>query len=374
MNTNGLQGFVFRGKHSSEYGIVLNKYNRSILAPLNERTVQVPNRPGAHFFGKQMNMREFKLEVTITGGSEADLNAKIRDIAKWISGDEEEEIVFDKEPDVSYFGYFTGSTDLQELATIGQTTLTFQCPDPYAYGPEFETPLFHTSPITATTLGREDTHPSFKVKFHAPSTFFTVGTKWESIFIGESQGEKSLVLVDPKLIDDNMSSTASWTEQSVTDGAPNPASTGSFYSNGYTFQVQDYGTGSGWHGPALKKMASEPVQDFSLKMHCGLYAGAQGNKGRIEAYLLDANGVIIGKIAIKDVSGYEISTFEARAGTLANGKYFSQFSGDVRKESKKVKVQNKVKGKDVTTYATVKEEYGGLRDWAGDLIIERVGN
>lgn len=366
----GLQGFAFRGKHSSEFGIILNSTKRSILPQQTEKLVEIPGRPGAHSFGKQIGVREISLDITIEGKSQIDLNSRIRKIASWLKTDVESELVFDKEPGVSYYGFFTGTSDLDELMSIASTTLTFLCPDPYAYGIEKDTKLL-SSPHVVNIDGNEETYPAFKVTFKEPSTFFTVGTKNKHVFIGANKIDAEVVAADEKVLAEPMSSVNGWVQHSTL--YPDTTVSGSFKSNGYSFSAADYGTGKKWHGPALKKMASRPVQDFRFLAHVGMFTGRQSDFGKVEVHLLDANSNSIGRLALFDDTGYAVSRFQARVGSHTYGKTFADYTGDVRTSTVKYATTSKVNGKDVTTYKTTEYKYGALRDFKGDIEFERVG-
>ena len=48
-------GFIFNGKHSSEFGIVRtsdgSRFNENLLPTIQDKTVQVPGGDGTYFFG-----------------------------------------------------------------------------------------------------------------------------------------------------------------------------------------------------------------------------------------------------------------------------------------------------------------------------------
>jgi len=374
----GLQGFVYRGQHSSAYGVILNKITRSIMAPLTPKLINVPSMQGAHFFGREMGPREFKLDITIVGTSQSDMLNKARAVARWLlenddldsDGEEENELIFDVEPDKSYFGFLSGDTNLDHLVTMGTTQLTFICPDPYAYGPEVESPKLTTSPASLVIGGKEKTFPVYDVTFTADSTYFALATKKQHVFVGSNAADQLIVEKNEKVINDQMSAVTPWEGHSYVDGG---VSTGTMYSTGQSFRASSYGSGSEWHGPAMRKMYPTPLQDFQLDTVVGLYATDQKQIGRVEVYLLDANGNEFGKVALVDTSGYEVSTFEARIGTRATGKYLAKYTGSVSKKTKKVKATKKVKGKKVTYYKYIPEQYGSYRDFYGLLQIKRVG-
>jgi predicted phage tail component-like protein len=365
------KGIVFRGRHSSDLSLIVNKVHRSLLPPLSDKTITIPNRPGGYFFGNEQGVRLFKVDFTVSTHSVDDLWTKIHELNSWLQSDEEEELIFDQEPYISYFAVVVGTTDLESIGSSGMFSVTFLCPDPFGYGPEVDTPLWTTSPKTLNVGGAQQTYPVIKATFTAPSTFLAVATKEEFIHIGRSPIDTTVVPVNAKVINDTMSSTAAWTPHTLVDGG---SVSGTFHSNGYSFQAQDYGTGSAWHGPALKKMIATPIQDFMLDAIVGLSANGQKQIGRVEIYLLDVNSAVIGKLAIRDSGGYERSFVEARAGGNSGGHYFMNYEGVYSTQKKKVAVTKKVKGKNVTTYTYVTEQYGTFRDFMGLLRIRRTGN
>jgi hypothetical protein len=126
----------------------------------------------------------------------------------------------------------------------------------------------------------------------------------------------------PKRLHDVLSNPASWTAGTAVDGG---VIFGDYVSNGYSFRQAsgDYGTGSSWHGAAKIKSLTTPIQDFEVHSYFGFKTDKKEQVGRMEAYLLDANNNILGKVALVDKSDKgNYPTFEARAGGLANGTYF----------------------------------------------------
>lgn len=62
-------------------------------------------------------------------------------------------------------------------------------------------------------------------------------------------------------------------------------------------QAADYGTGTGWHGPALKRSLSVPIQNFRVEVDLDFQMTSYEIE-RMEVYLLDEASEIIGEIAI----------------------------------------------------------------------------
>ncbi|WP_416729196.1 distal tail protein Dit [Fictibacillus sp. JL2B1089] len=368
-----MNGFVWRGKHSNDFGITVLKVLRTMLPPLNDKSISIPNRPGSYWFGSDLGVREFKVLVAIKDVNKTKLIQKARLIASWLLSEEEEELIFDAEPDKSFFAFLGGTTEIEStLANRGKITLTFYCPDPYAYGPNKESSPYTSSPILTTIGGQEKTPPIFLAKFNEPSTFLSVAIKESHIHIGSPAGvEEITVPKEVALINDGMSSTSSWIANTVVDGG---SVSGSFKSSGLAFSANSYGTGSAWHGPSLKRMLQTPVQDFKMESVVGFYSDQQNEVGRLEIYVLDSNGVAIGKIGLKDAWSDERTMVEARAGKLLGGKMLMAYIGNVVKKNRKVTVKKKVKGKTITETDTVTDGFSTYANFYGVLRLSRVGN
>jgi predicted phage tail component-like protein len=366
-----MMGFVFRGKHSSEFDIIVSRVHRSMLPPLTDKSIYIPNRPGAYWFGNDIGMRQFRVEIVLKAQTKRQMIQKAREIVKWLLSNEEEELIFDDEPEKSYFGFLAGNTDIEEILTYGKTTLTFLCPDPYAYGPDIESPVYTSSPAEVTIEGEEPTFPIIRATFKAPSTFFTVATKNNHIYIGNPAGvDEITVPKEVRKLNENMSSTSDWTAHTYVDGGN---VSGSFMSDGYVFKANSYGTGTNWHGPCLKKMIDTPIQDFKLEATVHFSSSEQKEVGRVEVYLLDQNGVAIGKVAAKDAWGDERTMIEARAGKIQDGKMLISYIGNVTKRQRKVTTKKKVNGKEKTVTEIITEGFSTYADFYGMLRLMRVG-
>jgi hypothetical protein len=129
------------------------------------------------------------------------------------------------------------------------------------------------------------------------------------------------------MLNDDMSSLTGWTSGVGVDGG---VIAGTFSSDGFRFFQTggNYGTGSAWHGAAAIKTIATPIQDFTMEAAVSLNPTVNNQMGRVEVYLLDVNNVVIGKIAMKDMSvNLESPQLEARAGNLVSGKLFVAYRG-----------------------------------------------
>lgn len=366
-----MKGFRFRGKHSSEFGIIVNNVERSLLPPLTAKSVAIPNRAGAYYFGSEKGVRTFNVNITLPIKVTDWVWDVAHDINNWLVSDEEEELIFDHEPDTTYHAFVTGDTPINKEYSHATFTLQFVCPDPYGYGPEFETAWLPTSPTNVTIAGYEPTHPIIEAKFTQDSTFFTLATKKAHIHLGAPAGVTEITVPKQvKKINDAMTTLSNWVNHGVIeDGSPS----GAFRATSYAFEVDNYGTGTQWHGPCVKRTIPTAIQNFKLETTLQFSSYGQKEVGRIDIYLLDINGAIIGRIGVRDAWGSERTTVEARAGNATGGKTLMHFVGDMKTKKRKVVTKKKVKGKtvDVTSYVT--DGFSTYSDFYGMLRIQRYG-
>lgn len=366
-----LRGFTFKGIHSNDYGLLVTHVSRSILPPLTEKIVTIPNRPGGYWFGNDMGIREFLIDVTFIESTDTDLVQKARDVAGWLLDDQEQPLIFDTEPDKTYFAVFAGQTNLDTLFSVGSATLRFICPDPYAYGPELESNPITSSPFLFTPAGTEKTSPVIVATFTEPSTYFSIATKDQYIHIGQADGADETTLPrEEVMIDDGMTSTTGWQTHAQVEGG---SVQGAITPDAWAFVPTSYGSSSAWHGPALKKMATNPAQDFRFEGIIGFFAAKQEEMGRIEFYLLGQNNETIGKLAIKDIWKDEATMIEARVGDATSGRYLIAHIGKRYYKKKKVNVTKKVNGKTKTVPQIITEGFSEHSDFYGKLKMERIG-
>ncbi|MBD1373747.1 phage tail family protein [Hazenella sp. IB182357] len=125
--------FKFDGIDSSNYFLV-NNIKRDILPSIKDKLVQVPGRSGTYDFGIEESERQIDIDVTISASSPESLRQIVREIATWLHSERVKQLIFSDEPDKIYYGRLSGNTDIDQLISMGQTTLTFILPDPHAFG------------------------------------------------------------------------------------------------------------------------------------------------------------------------------------------------------------------------------------------------
>jgi predicted phage tail component-like protein len=316
-----MNSFTFRGI-KKDYIHVLRGSNRPAWAPIEREYIEIPSRAGAYPSRKKTKARPLPIPVLIKAKNIAELQKIKEDLAEWLITDGPEELILDDEPDRVYYAEVDGEFNPEEIVKYGQGIINFICPDPYKYGAE------HTYIIPSGTnifdienTGTAEAEPKLKITVNQDITFLAVVRDDNFIMIGKPQDEVSETKKQPLevVMEDDMATTSGWT--SANTYVENGDVTGSFSSSGSYFYASNFGTGSLWHGPALKKSLPAALQDFQIEFIVQFKSNGDPKKmGRIELIGLDANNQTICKLAMKDVyQGYAENHAEMRAGNISTG-------------------------------------------------------
>lgn len=185
--------FTFDGVSST--GLLIdNKVTHAVLPPVSARLLQVPRRPGAYDVGSDLGAREIEVEVTVVGSSQADLRTKVRQIAGWLYQEELRPLVFADEPDKTYYARIDGVTDLNEVVNVGRGTITFLCPEPFAYGATKVQSL--ASDPSVVNSGSFKTFPKITATFTASAPYFKVMNGTKSVLVNRSFAVGEVLEID----------------------------------------------------------------------------------------------------------------------------------------------------------------------------------
>lgn len=297
-----LKGFKFKGISSGSFPyLVVNKPRRSMLPSLSEKLQSVPYRAGAYDFGVDIGVRRFDFDITIIETSPEQFYTSLRELSEWLYSEELEELVIEYEPDKTYKARLAGDTNLDSIASFGTGTISFLCPDPYAYGAEV--PINVLAGTGSTVVNRKGTaksYPKFAFTVNSPTTFLSVfkddkdylmlGTPFD---VTDQTGavQEELFLADP------CTNIANWTAGGTIDYG---WASGTMGSNGVAFTATDYGTGSQWHGPSMERSLGASLTDFRVDFTITQDNLNPAAVGRVELYLKNAAGTVIGKISMRD--------------------------------------------------------------------------
>lgn len=290
-----MSGMTFRGIRK-DYIFVQHGLKRPTWAPIKRDILTVPGLPGGLLQETSTDPRIESVPVLLQAADFRNLQKLKEELADWLITEEPGELIFDDEPDRSYYAIVDGSLDLDEFVDRGQGVITFICPDPYKYGP-LKMALLPAETVSVENRGTADTYPLFRAKVKQPIVHLDFVSDQGYMRIGEPVSVQETPFEREQIIfDDNMATTIGWANgTSVDEGAV----TGTMSSNGNDFYVSDYGTGISWHGPAKKKSLSEQLQDFRAEIYFNQDT-LQEAIGRVEASLLDVNNNVIAKISMAD--------------------------------------------------------------------------
>ncbi len=125
-------GFTFRGKHSSEFGLIVKTKKRPVIAPIREEGITIPHRDGAidcAAQGGRVFYDNKTVEVSLTV-STPDLRATQLDVAKivsWLSG-WYDDLIFDDMPSTVWTARPVNLGNISiSLCRVGEFTVEFNC-------------------------------------------------------------------------------------------------------------------------------------------------------------------------------------------------------------------------------------------------------
>jgi predicted phage tail component-like protein len=221
-------------------------------------------------------------------------------------------------------------------------SLTFLCSDPNKYGPERSGTLSNDAGYIDYN-GTAEVKPRFEFDVLAPITHLDIVGDDGYMRIGQPYSVSQTPFEAKTLIlDDELSSLTGWgPATSVEEGVV----TGTMTVQNGGFKAADYGSGSLWHGPSLKKSLSEQLQDFKVEFFLQQDTHLDPRTiGRVELYLLDINNKVIAKLAMVDPwAGVKSNLAEVRIGDQTKfhsmiktsgktGIWWNAFNGVIRLE------------------------------------------
>lgn len=287
-----------------DYIICERGKRRSAFAPIRRNLLTVPGMAGAYLEGTETEVRIIEQPIVINGKDRFDVRKLEEDLSDWLFTEQSAELIFDDEPDRTYYAVVDGSLDIEDIVRFGKGTITFICPDPYKYGQKKSiTPVTNlTAPVVISNQGKMETPPNFKVTLKQQTTYLDIIGDQDYMRIGRPINIEQFAVAERELIlHDTMSSTVGWgdAQSSDIDGG---VVAGTMTSDGSKFIASSYGTGTAWHGPAKIKSLGQELADFDVEFQPILDNDDLIKIGRIELYLLDVNKKAVAKLAIKDIS------------------------------------------------------------------------
>ncbi|MFJ7932319.1 distal tail protein Dit [Peribacillus sp. NPDC096448] len=390
-----------------EIGLIINEIKRPVTPEITETTQDVPGMVGSLFLGNNYGQRVFDIEITIKAQSESERVQKIHRLAELTMtfGDGEFPMIFGHESDITYYGHFTNITIPERLALThwATCTLTFSCSDPKGYG-EYETNDMTENPTTITPNGTDECYPTFTCIPKKDVTKIAVTDEdGNYVFLGsevDPDTGNSPIDKEPLVLADPCNTLATWTkitsstltwplDNGVIGGemtsSPNsllPGKTSDGYAN-FGPPAKDK-----WHGPLRLQWLPGSYNDYRVRVRFINQQSYNRAQGKVEMYLLDANGSRMGKLMLKD-NGTESKVVYAGLklygstdkdlyygpGTLKRGKSKTR---TIKVGNGTKKVKEKGKTKTVQLWKTVKLDEdldtSTFTNFYGYIELEKIGN
>ncbi|EJR71348.1 distal tail protein Dit [Bacillus cereus] len=127
------------GKSLKQLGLaLLPGFQHPAAPPIRDYTVSIPGRPGAYYFGSDIDPLQFNLPLIIKPQEDRyQLSAAIRKmVAAFIDpygNPKEVKLIYDYEPDKYYLARYSGSLSIDRYFRMGKFELPLIAYDPHAY-------------------------------------------------------------------------------------------------------------------------------------------------------------------------------------------------------------------------------------------------
>lgn len=291
--------FIFKGKHANRF-MTVNSVERSLLPTHRANLLRASGKLGAYYFGSEQEVMTYNVKGTITANSILQREAKLDEIRVWLSSGEGE-LIFDWKNSASYTAVLDGDTPIHHIGTSAEIQFTFLCADPVGTGLRRATGIGRGNmTVDIDNKGTSPAYPQYRVQIQEDAHQFSIVGRDKSVTVGYAPDfEKKTLPYEERVLYDELIDTNLWRRaSSIDDGKI----TADFVSNGYQFEVKDYGKGGGWHGASMYRSLNEPLENFMVELHCTFVTGDRRDMGRVGFYFLDENGKQFGKAHLNDVT------------------------------------------------------------------------
>jgi predicted phage tail component-like protein len=168
--------FTFNNERR-DYIAVLQGRKRPPWSPIKRSILAVPGVPGGFLQSTDIDVRTIEVPVFIKGENLTHLQRLKEDLAAWLVTDRPAPLVFDDDPDRTYYAVVDDTVGFDEIIKFGSGTIKFICPDPYVYGKEQTTNATVTTSgqsVNVSNTGSAKTYPVITATFFASAQEFKV--------------------------------------------------------------------------------------------------------------------------------------------------------------------------------------------------------
>lgn len=192
--------FTFNGI-SSNGKFRVNNITRSLTAPSEVSIHTIEGSDKRSLLSKRRGIRQINIDVTVIGESANNLRVKTREIGAWLDTDEPKVLIFNDESDKREIAVLDGNTDLEELMTIGQGTITFTLLNTFSESVN-PTTVNLTGTMNHTVIGTAHTYPIITATATSSQPSFTISRTQngitESVTITHAFASTNTLVIDMK--------------------------------------------------------------------------------------------------------------------------------------------------------------------------------
>lgn len=201
-------GFTFNGVTSKSMKIRARLTSWQASPSLRNFYETVPGKAGVADFGCDSAERTVKVECSIFPQKNFPaLVTVLDDMAEWLDPTKGQgQLILDDVPDRYFMARLSEAVDCERLLrSAGQFTLSFICPDPYAYALTDETYIFSETGthMAVRHTGNTDSYPVYAVKGSIPSgrgSYVSITTNGEELRVTGPLSAGETLLVDSTLV------------------------------------------------------------------------------------------------------------------------------------------------------------------------------
>ena len=278
----------------------------SILPPVSQNTVEISGRAGAYDFGNEIGTREITLDILVVAEEENVMPQLLEQFGAWLYHSEAKKLVLGDNPNRYYMAKVTGDSNIKESFLVGEGSITFTCSDPYIYGMEKTLLIPDTyagDVLEVNNTGLAETFPQMQFEVTKDVSAFSVVSGDEYVDLGTpyTVDVEAPVNISPYILRDQLVSTNGWTVAPSVEGGTVQGSFEVWNSHCFRQAGQDFGTGTNWHGGTMIKPLTTTASNYEMLFYFYISSNVE-QVGRVQACLLDSNGVMRGRFQVKDAS------------------------------------------------------------------------
>lgn len=296
---------IFNGASMPSFLKVV-KVHQSILPTITQNTLTVPGRYGAVPFGNELGARVIDLDVILFTDRLDNMPMYARQLAQWLMYNEPKKLLLSDNPGKYYMAMFSGDSTIDEIFTIGRTTLSFICYDPLQYGEEERTPINLNGETQITNIGTAPSYPMIRFKVNQNLTGITLVGSDDFVDIGSPLTvDTTPQEYEPYVFKDFLTSYSGWTQSNGLPGATINLDMDAWeiWDNSvFRINSDRWVDGSKWHGGAIQKSFGTSAQDFECIIPVHFNGKNSRARGNIQTNILGENGQYVFKISYKDGS------------------------------------------------------------------------